>query len=111
MQISLKLSADEIKYIERRTLLTRAVTWKSLEKSQLFAFTILADIGIKIDKKAKLVNENFETSSRRKYKIRLKYHEAIILEQYIAGFIDTEPDDYNANLVRTILAQINQKLA
>lgn len=112
MNIELKLTVDEIKHIQQIIVIMRNfVIVATSNKDQLFKFSIILDVGSKIDKKVICLDEIYGSITRKKYKIKLKYHEAVILEKFLVDILNNESDPYNANLGRTIASQINQKLA
>lgn len=112
MKIELKLTADEINYLERKTILTLAIAPKELPKDKRMAYSIMLDVADKISTKAKSINRSTSIFDvKKKHKVSLKWHEAETLEQYIDAFSTYQDDAYNKNLARKIIAQINQKLA
>lgn len=111
MNIDLKFSIDEIKYIEMRAGITRSVSVKTLKKDKLFAYSIMMDIAQKLEKKIKSFDDVLGVVGRKKYKVKLKFHEAIMLEIFILDLLKTEKDPYNLNLGLMITNQINQKFA
>lgn len=112
MKIALKFTADEINYLERKTTLTLAIPPKEIPNEKRTAYSIMIDVADKMMSKAKTINRsNFVFDAKKKHKILLKWHEAITLDQYIEAFNSYDDDDYNKNLARKIIAQLNQKLA
>jgi hypothetical protein len=111
MNIELKLTIDEIKFIQRNVEIIRPVSIKALNKTQFFTFSIFFDIAKKIETKANSLDCVFGAVSRKKYKMKFKFHEAVVLETFIVGIESVGFDPYNANLKRTISDQLNQKLA
>jgi hypothetical protein len=112
MKIDLKLTADEINYLERQTLLVQSIDTKQLPKDKKTAYTIMLDVSDKLMAKAKQLNRKTDLFDlKKKHKITLKWHEAETLEEYIDVFSVYQDDPYKANLARKIIAQLNQKLA
>lgn len=111
MNIDLKFSFDEIKYIQHLINLTRTVIITVNKSDKKFIFSIVLDIGHKIEKKALTLDEVTASLNRKRYKIKFKYHEAVILERFILDILKTETDYFNRNLGLLITNQINQKLA
>lgn len=112
MKIELKLTADEINYLERTTISVQAIDHRQLPKDKLVAFTIMLDVSDKLISKAKQLNRKADLFDTKKtHKISLKYHEADTLERYIDTFSVYQDDPYKANLARKIINQLNQKLA
>ncbi|WP_300977418.1 hypothetical protein [Flavobacterium sp.] len=112
MKIDLKLTADEINYLERTTITVQAIDYKQLPKDKRTAYTIMLDVSDKLTGKAKQLNRKTDLfEQKKKHKITLKWHEAEALEQYIDVFSGYQDDPYKANLARKIIAQLNQKLA
>ena len=112
MNIDLKLTVDEIKYIQQLIAIMRNfIIIATSKKEQLFMFSIILDVGNKVDKRAGSFEETFGITNRKKYKIKLKYHETVILEKFLDDVLSNETDPYNANMGRSITAQLNQKLA
>jgi hypothetical protein len=111
MKIDLKLTADEINYLERKTRITLNVNPRELPKDKRSRYSIMLDVTDKITVKAKPINRDITLfDSKKKHKISLKWHEAETLEEYIDAFSTYQDDEYNRNLARKIIAQINQKL-
>lgn len=111
MNIELRFTIDEIGYVKRLIDLTRNVQVVKSDKNQLFLFSIVLDIGLKMDKKDLALESVFPATSRKRYKMKFKYHEASILEQFILNIQTTETDPYCINMARSIANQLNQKLA
>jgi hypothetical protein len=111
MNIELKLSIDEINYIDKLIELTRNVMIGMQKKDQIFVFSIVLDIGQKVAKKCLTFENIYAPASNKKYKMKFKYHEAVILEKFVLDVLKTEIDDYNKHLGRNITSHINQKLA
>jgi len=112
MKIELKLTADEINYLDRTTITVQDIDYKQLSKDKRSAYTIMLDVSDKLTVKAKQINRKTDLfEQRKKHKITLKWHEAETLEQYIDVFRDYQDDPYKANLARKIMMQLNQKLA
>jgi len=111
MNIELKLSFDEINYICKLIELTRTVLITMQKKDQIFVFSIVLDIGQKIVKKANSLDESLAIVNRKRYKVKFKYHECVILEKFVLDVLNKEIDPFNANLARSIANQVNQKLA
>ena len=112
MKIDLKLTADEIIYLDSKTALTMSIAPKELPKEKRTAYSIMLDVADQLAAKAKkLKRSNTLFDAKKKHKITLKWHEAETLEQYIDAFSSYQDDDYSLNLARKIIAQINQKLA
>lgn len=112
MKIQLKLTADEINYLECQTLLVQRINTHQLPRDKKTAYTIMLDVSDKLMAKAKqLARKTDLFDARKKYKITLKWHEAETLEQYIDVFSAYQDDPYKANLARKVIIQLNQKLA
>jgi Na+/phosphate symporter len=112
MKIELKLTADEINYLERQTLLVQSIDTNQLTKDKKAAYTIMLDVSDKLMAKAKQLNRKTDLfDQKKKHKITLKWHEAETLEQYIDVFSICQDDPYKANLARKVIIQLNQKLA
>lgn len=112
MKIDLKLTADEINYLERTTITVQAIDYRELPKDKLSAYTIMLDVSDKLMVKTKQLNRKTDLfDQNKKHKISLKYHEADTLEKYVDTIWEYQDDPYKANLARKIIAQLNQKLA
>jgi hypothetical protein len=112
MKIELKLTSDEINYLEQTTITVQAIDYRQLSKDKLTAFTIMLDVSDKLMAKAKQLNRKTDLfDSKKKHKISLKYHEADTLEKYVDTIREYQDDPYKANLARKIITQLNQKLA
>jgi len=112
MNIDIKFTVDEIKYIQQLIAIMRNfIIISTSKKEQLFMFSIVLDIGYKIDKRAGTLAETYGIVNRKKYKIKLKYHETVILEKFLDDILKNETDPYKVNMGRSVIAQLNQKLA
>lgn len=112
MKIELKLTVDEICYLESTTKEVQTIDYKKLAKDKRTAFTIMLDVSDKLTTKAKqLIRKTDLFDQKKKHKISLKWHEAETLEQYIDAFKGGQDDVYKMNLARKIITQLNQKLA
>lgn len=112
MKIDLKLTADEINYLERQTVQVQSIDPKKLPNDKKAAYTIMLDVSDQLMIKAKQLNRKTDLfDGKKKHKITLKWHEAETLEQYIDAFSQYQDDPYKANLARKVITQLNQKLA
>lgn len=112
MKIELKLTTDEINYLEGKCFLIQSMDFRHLDQKSKKTYTIMIDVLDKVTAKAKSLNRKVELfDQKKKSKITFKYHEAYVLEAYIQGFFQTETDPYKRNLARIIISQLNQKLA
>ena len=111
MNIDLKMNIDEILYVQKLIELTRTVYIIHQNQNKKFIFSIVLDIGQKINKKASSLDEILSSVTKKKYKIKFKFHEAIILERFLIDVQQTENDPFNLNLARSIISQLNQKMA
>ena len=111
MNIELKLNFDEIHYIAKNIESILPVSLKAINKTQFFTFSIIFDIAKMIKKKEILLDYGQGVNTKKKYKIKFKYHEAVILEKFMSGYQETEQDPFYANIARNITGQLNQKLA
>lgn len=111
MNVEIKMSYDEIKYIQHLIHVTRTVLITMRKKDQIFVFSIVLDIGQKVERKATTLDDAFGSNSRKRYKMKFKYHEAVILEKFLLDTLKNETDAYNRNLALFITGKLNQKLA
>jgi hypothetical protein len=112
MKIELKLTADEVNYLERKCFLIQSMDFRQLDQNSKKTYTIMIDVLDKVTAKAKSISRRVDLFDQKKrHKITLKYHEAYILEPFIEGFRQNEDDPYQTNLSRKIITQLNQKLA
>lgn len=112
MTVKIKLTADELRYLDNKTCLVFAMKPTDLPNQKKAAYTIMLDVADKVMSKGKKLNRQLTiTDNKKKYDVTLKWHEAETLQMYLEGFCQTEHDDYKANLVRKIISQLNQKLA
>ncbi|KIA86603.1 hypothetical protein [Flavobacterium sp. AED] len=112
MKIELKLTTDEINYLEGKCFLIQAMDFRNLDQQSKKTYTIMIDVLDKVTAKAKSINRRLDLfDQKKKSKITLKYHEAYILEAFIQGFFKAETDPYKINIARIIISQLNQKLA
>lgn len=112
MKIELKITTDELNYLEKKCFLIQGMDFRQLDKTSKNSYTIMLDVLDKVTAKAKAVNRKMGLFDQKKpHKITLKYHEAYILEPYMEAWSTTETDAYTSNLSRKIIAQLNQKLA
>lgn len=111
MKIDLKLTSDEILYLDDKTTLTMSIRWTQLPKDKRNAYSIMLDVLDKVSSKAKTIKRNQSLfDAKKKHKLSLKWHEADYLEQYIDVFYSYQEDAYSQNMARKIIAQLNQKL-
>lgn len=111
MKIELKLTADQIKYLESKCFLIEAMDFRQLAEEAKRNYTIMIDVLDKVVAKAKSISRKtslFDQS--KKHKITFKYHEASILWAYLQGFFPTETDTYKSNLARIIINQLDKEL-
>jgi len=111
MNIDLKLTVDEIIYISRNIEAVRPVSLKAISKLDFFTWSIIFDVAQKVLKKEHSFDSSNGVDTRKKYKLKIKYHEAVVLEKFMSGYQDNESDHFYANMARNITSQINQKLA
>lgn len=112
MKIELKITTDELNYLEKKCLLIQGMDFRQLDKTSKNTFTIMLDVLDKVTAKAKTVNRKIGLFDQKKlHKITLKFHEAYILEPYMTAWSTTEVDLYNSNLCRKIISQLNKELA
>jgi len=111
MNIDLKLTVDEIIYISRNIEAIRPVSLKAVSKLDYFSWSIIFDISQKVQKKEHSFDSANGVDTRKKYKLKIKYHEAVILEKFMNGYQYSEEDHFYANMARNITSQLNQKLA
>jgi hypothetical protein len=113
MKIELKLTADEMLYLDNKTTLALGVKFAELPKEKRTSWSIMIDVADKLSGKAKAIKRNTTLFDvKKKHKLSLKWHEADSLEKYLEAFTSYGHDsDYNKNLARKIIAQLNQKLA
>lgn len=112
MKIDLKLTTDELNYLEKKCLLIQGMDFRQLDKTSKNTYTIMLDVLDKVMSKAKIINRKMGLFDQTKpHTIKLKYHEAYILEPYMKAWSTTETDAYTCNLARKIITQLNQKLA
>jgi hypothetical protein len=110
MKIKIKLSPDELRFLEKKTNTIFSISTYDLQKDKKSAYTIMLDIADKVMNKAKNLNRQLSIG-KKKHDVSLKWHEAETLELFLTGFQEIETDPYDANLFRKIISQINQKLA
>lgn len=110
MKIKIKITADEIRFLEKKTCIVMAMHINDLPREKKSAYTIMLDVADKVMSKAKNLNRQL-TIGKKKHDVSLKWHEAETLELFLTGFQEIETDPYDANLFRKIISQLNQKLA
>lgn len=110
MKLKLKLTSDELRYLESKTILVDAINSNEMPKEKKLTLSIMIDVSEIVYKAAKILNRQLSLESK-KHSVSLKWHEAEILEIYLEGFTSNETDYYRANMARKIISQINQKLA
>ena len=110
MKIKLKLTADELRFLENKSCVVMAMHINDLPKDKKSTYTIMIDVADKVMSKAKVLNRQL-TSDKKKHDVSLKWHEAETLELFLTGFQEVEIDPYKANMFRKIISQLNQKLA
>ena len=111
MKIDLKLTADEINFLERKLSGLKNIDSRLFDKERLIYLSILTDVSDIVSKKTNSVNGKTDIfESKKKFKISFKYHEINVLEDFIRVFSQGETDPYNKNLSIKIFSQINQKI-
>jgi hypothetical protein len=110
MKIKLKLSADELRFLEKKTCIVMAMRINDLPREKKSAYTIMLDIADKVMSKAKILNRQLSID-KKKHDISFVWHQAETLELFLTGFNEVETDPYDANMYRKIISQLNQKLA
>lgn len=112
MKIDLKLSADEVNYLEKKLIIIQAMKFRELDNQSKTTYTILIDVLDKVMVKTKSISRKIDLfDNSKRHKVSLKFHEADRLKPYIEAFSQTETDLYLCNLARKIVAQLDQKLA
>lgn len=110
MKLKLKLTSDELRFLEKKTCIVMAMHINDLPRSKKSAYTIMLDIADKVMSKGKNLNRQLSID-KKKHDVSFKWHEAETLELFLTGFQEVETDPYDSNLFRKIISQINQKLA
>jgi hypothetical protein len=110
MKIKLKLSPDELRFLEKKTCIVMAMHINDLPREKKSAYTIMLNVGDMVMSKAKNLNRQLSLG-KKKHDVSFKWHEAETLELFLTGFQEVESDPYDANLYRKIISQLNQKLA
>lgn len=113
MKIELKLTADEMVYLDNKATLAWGIKFAELPKDKRASWSIIADIADKLAGKVKAIKRNITLfDAKKKHKLTLKWHEADVLEKYLEAFTTYgDENEYNKNLARKIMIQLNQKLA
>lgn len=113
MKIELKLTADEMVYLDNKTALSSVIKFVELPKDRRVAWSIMNDVADKLFGKAKAIRRNVTLFDvKKKHKLTLKWHEADTLEKFLEAFATYgDENEYNKNLARKIMIQLNQKLA
>lgn len=110
MKIKLKLTTDELLYLEKKTYYVTGVHINDLPRDKKAQYTIMLDVADKVSSRAKSLARQLPIR-KKKYDVSLKWHEAETLELFINGLMSSESDVYDSNLLRKMKLQINQKLA
>lgn len=109
MKIKLKLTSDELLYLEKKTYYVMSLHINDIQKDKKSAYTIMLDVADKVASKAKNIKRQTSVG-KKKHDVSLKWHEAETLEMFVNGLMESEADPYATNLLRKIKSQINQKL-
>lgn len=110
MKMKLKLTADEIVFLESKTDMLATVNLNLIDKSKKTALSILVDVAEKVSKKSRsLIREDYH--SGKKHSVSLKWHEIQFLHSYLLDFNSDDLSPYNSIMSRNIIAQLDQKLA
>ena len=110
MKIKIKLTTDELLYLEKKSYYVAGIHINDLPKEKRSTYTIMLDVADKVTNKGKSVNRQM-TIGKGKHSLSLKWHEAETLEMYLRGLEQSETDHYALNIIRKVTSQINQKLA
>jgi hypothetical protein len=110
MKIELKLTADQVFATAR--LLEQIYESKPTDIQQKLMRSIALDVADKyIKKQHSLYTKQNLFDAKKKHKITLKFHEAYALHSVIETLIYTVNDIYCNSILKTLLGNLNQKLA
>ena len=110
MKIKLKLTPDELLFLEKKTCIVMAIKISDLPRDKKATYTVMLEVADKVMSKAKNINRQLSLD-KKKHDISFVWHQAETLEIFLTGFQEAETDPYDANLYRKIISQLNQKLA
>ncbi|GIZ15286.1 hypothetical protein [Capnocytophaga catalasegens] len=104
MKISLKLSKDVTKVLS--IYFNRSKEAQPRTRRQRVQLSIMQEVAVKTQR----FYIGFH-DSKKKRKISFKIYEADMIEQFFSDFIDVVDEEYSKNVLRKIIAEINQQLA
>lgn len=114
MKIELKLSADELYYLEQRFAQVGNISLLSFNQQQTdrrLILSILIEVADKLTNMAtKLGRKPSLFDTDKKHKVSLKYHEAYAVNVYLTGANNLETDDYKRSMASKLSLIIDQKL-
>ena len=112
MKIDIKLTSDELLYLEQKIICVQSMRPQELSIDKRVPYSIMIDVADKIVSKAKNLSRSPKLfDAKSKNKISLKWHEAYCLEEFFEAVTEDETDIYKINMARKISTQLNQKLA
>ncbi|WP_417366841.1 hypothetical protein [Flavobacterium beibuense] len=114
MKIELKLTADELQYLdsvlEDISLTTIKKFMFSMANSKLM-LSVMIDVADKVIKKYQGLSRKVSLfDAKKKHKVEFKYHEASALCSYLVGLRPNEVDPYRKSIVTKLTMDLSQKL-
>lgn len=115
MKIELKLTADELHYLDQRFAQVGNVTLLSFNQQKAdrkLILSILIEVADKLSAMTtKLSRKPSLFDTKKRHKITLKYHEAYAVNVYLTGANNLETDDYKKSMAAKLSLMLDQKLA
>lgn len=114
MKIELKLTADELQYMDavfKNISNVSIVQFKAQKQDRRVVLSILVDVADKVAAMFKKLSRKttlFDTA--KKHKLTLAYHEAYAVNTYLVGAKNSETDAYRLSMASKLSLQLDQKL-
>lgn len=111
MRIEMKLTADELQYLDRQfenSTKLNAAQFNALKLDRKVVISILINVGDKLAKKYRTLSRKPSLfDMKKKHKITFDFYEGYAIHIYLAGAINLETDLYRKNMARKIHAMID----
>lgn len=109
MKIELKLTADQISAVAKLTASVYDLR-PSINPSEKLVASIIYDVTDIFSAKQKELHKKASLfDANKRYKMTLKYHEAIALTSTIISLLPTVNDDYNRTILDKLKNEIHKK--
>ncbi|MDP2061328.1 MAG: hypothetical protein U1C58_06190 [Flavobacteriaceae bacterium] len=108
--IQISMNRDVLSAIDRLMASLCNVMEMPVDVNKRSLLSISRDVEVVIHRRARAVSCQGK-NAKKMHKVKLKYHEAAVLEVLLRASSNTEVEPYNRFSFRSIADQLNQKLA